>query len=306
MISQYCKSIKRKGNVFMKSCSRNLHPIHPIAAEGFGGDKAAFYDSSRPSYSIETIHKVSNIINDNNKYQQHLQIVEVATGTGKFTRSFIKDEKVNSNQNRYLITEPIEAFISQLNIEHLQSNKWKLDKYITSSDKLNMINDNSMNAVIAAQSFHWMCHVNTLKEFHRVLLPSKPVILVWNSLDVSVDYIRQIEDIINERYQTIEKGTGEIVPRYRTMLWENIFSTTEAKLYFQPIQKWSSMQQFKFTQQQIMNHVKSISVISSAPEKEKLSLLAKVQHVLDNHHDTKGKEFLNFQYNIDIAYTLKN
>ena len=53
-----------------------------------------------------------------------------------------------------------------------------------------------------------------------------------------------------------------------------------------------------------MNHVRSISVISSAPEKEKL--LAKVKHVLDNHHDTKGKEFLNFQYNIDIAYTLKN
>ena len=156
MISQYCiKGIKRKGNVFMKS--RNLHPI---AAEGFGGDKAAFYDSSRPSYSIETIHKVSNIINDNNK-QQHLQIVEVATGTGKFTRSFIKDEKVNSNQNHYIITEPIEAFISQLNMEQLQSKKWKLDKYITSSDKLNMINDNSMNAVIAAQSFHWMCHVNT-------------------------------------------------------------------------------------------------------------------------------------------------
>ena len=63
---------------------RCISTINPIAQQGFGRneDVAIHYDNSRPNYSIETIHKVSEIINTNNVDFNHkpLQIVEVATG----------------------------------------------------------------------------------------------------------------------------------------------------------------------------------------------------------------------------------
>ena len=224
--------------------------INKIAIEGYGRSKdvAEFYDSSRPSYSLETINKVSDIINSNNNDNDVLNVLEVATGTGKFTKSFMKNESVNTkNQNKYIVTEPIETFISQLNVKDLESNKWKIDKHITSSDKLKMISDKSVHAIIAAQSFHWMDNITTLKEFHRVLLPNKPIIFVWNSFDVDIDYIRQIEDIIDERYKLLESLNGVPVPRYRSLLWETVFDTIEANFYFEPIKKWSSLQIYKFT-----------------------------------------------------------
>lgn len=284
--------------------------INKIAQDGFGGsiDVAEFYDKSRPNYSIETINKVSDIINDNNQSNgKPIHIVEVATGTGKFTKSFMKDERVSSNHgNHYTVSEPIDTFIGQLNIENLQSPKWKIDKYITSSDKLTMIKDNSIDAVIAAQSFHWMDSINTLKEFHRVLKPKAPIIFVWNSFDVNVDYIKAIEDVVDEQYKIMENKTGEIIPRYRTMRWEKIFNTNDAKQFFKPLQKWCGYQNYNFNQEQIMNHVRSISIISSLSEIKKKEVLEKVKHVLDHHKDTRNKQNLNFQYNVDIAYAVKS
>jgi len=285
--------------------------VNPIAQKAFGRNKdvAIHYDNSRPNYSPQTIEKVSDIINNYNqsiKYKP-LEIVEVATGTGKFTKSFMKYEKINNDsQNNYTITEPMETFLGQLNIESIQSDKWKIDKYVTSSDKLHMIKDKSCDAVIAAQSFHWMSNIQTLREFNRVLSPNCPIIFVWNSFDVRLDYINQIENIIDSVYKKIESKTNEIIPRYRTMKWEEIFTTNnmETKKYFKPLKKWQGIQNYSFTQENVLNHCSSISVISSLPDDEKIQILERIKFVLNNHDSTKGKEYFDFQYNIDIAYAL--
>lgn len=218
----------------------------------------------------------------------------------------MKYEKIDTdNQNYYITTEPSETFLSQLNIDKLQSTKWKMEKFYCTSDKLHMVKSESTNALLAAQSFHWMDNINTLQEFHRVLKPNCPIIFVWNSFDMRIDYIRQIENIIDKVYKKIEAKTGELVPRYRTMIWEDVFKKNETKKYFKPLQKWQDIQIYKFTQENVINHCSSISVISSSSDNDKREILDEIKYVLNTHDMTKGKKIFDFQYNIDIAYALR-
>lgn len=50
--------------------------------------------------------------------------------------------------------------------------------------------DSSARALIAAQSFHWMSSATTLREVHRVLVPGSLFVIVWNTRDYTVPWVR--------------------------------------------------------------------------------------------------------------------
>ena len=57
--------------------------------------------------------------------------------------------------------------------------------------------DASVDAVVCAQSFHWFATREALAEIHRVLKPSGKLGLVWNTRDAGVDWVAQLDQIVN-------------------------------------------------------------------------------------------------------------
>ena len=86
------------------------------------------------------------------------------------------------------------------------------------SDQLPLQNE-SVDAMVCAQSFHWFSNIETLTEMHRVLKPSGHLGLVWNQRDIQVDWVRALADEI----APFEADT----PRYHSEKWKQVFENQE-------------------------------------------------------------------------------
>ena len=136
-------------------------------------DKVAVqYDRSRPTYSSKIFENFSNSFRTDCKC-----IVEVGAGTGLFTQLLIDYFPSNT---RIIATEPLKNMRDILCEKF--SNHHNVEIYHSLANNLSVIDDNSVDAIFCAQSFHWFSNIETLKEFQRILSPNNNsyVVLVWN------------------------------------------------------------------------------------------------------------------------------
>ncbi|MFX9276808.1 methyltransferase domain-containing protein, partial [Acinetobacter baumannii] len=74
------------------------------------------------------------------------------------------------------------------------------------------VNDQQIDAVICAQSFHWLDNMETLTEIHRILKPQGHLGLVWNQRDERTDWVKALADFL----LPLEGNT----PRYHSEKWK--------------------------------------------------------------------------------------
>ena len=190
----------------------NGEQIHNAATSGFSADNVKRYESGRPSYSAETINSVLNTIRSKATYSSDPVFCEIGAGTGKFTVPFIQKVVNEYSKFDYLAIEPSEF------VEHLRSLKLQSVRVENGVGESIPAPDNSVDAVMIAQAFHWMANLDCMQEVCRILRPGSPLVLVWNGYDSQVDWIRKLEnDIIVPRYP---KPPEVLVPRYQSMEWK--------------------------------------------------------------------------------------
>ncbi|KAI0842307.1 S-adenosyl-L-methionine-dependent methyltransferase [Hypoxylon sp. FL0890] len=180
------------------------------AEEGF--KDAASYDAYRPSYPPEAVEKF--LTNLKVAQQFDAKIVELASGTGKFT------ELLAQRPERFLVKaiEPHQSMREKL----VQKDLPGVEVVDGKAEKM-PIADEWGDACIAAQSFHWFATPEALKEIQRVLRPGAVFGAIWNAEDYnkpkSWPATTKWEQKLNDFVYSLYDG----IPRFRHLKWKEVF-----------------------------------------------------------------------------------
>jgi SAM-dependent methyltransferase len=245
-------------------------PLYP-AAQGFAAAPDA-YDRGRPDYPAEAVRVLAGALG-----LRAGRVLELGAGTGKLTRLLAPAGAV------LLALEPVAAMRRKL------AGNAPAAVVVAGVAEAIPLRAGSLDAVVAAQAFHWFDGPRALAEVHRVLRPGGRLALAWNVRDERVDWLRRLTEIIDP----YEAGA----PRYRTGAWKAAF---EAHPGFTPL----ALERFTHVQraasEQVVDRVASISFIAALPAEPRAAVLADVRQLLAAHPQTAGRAEIEVAYRTDV------
>ncbi|KAI5966515.1 uncharacterized protein KGF55_000824 [Candida pseudojiufengensis] len=149
---------------------------HNTAVNSFNSNHSS-YDVFRPSFNPILVNPflvdlgLAEVIGDKFKFKTDKKIVEIACGTGKFTKNLIE----NGWTTNLTVIEPSSGMLTTF-----QKNFPQIKNVIQASSYEIPLQDNSVDAVIIAQGFHWFADDESLKEINRILKPGSKLGLIWH------------------------------------------------------------------------------------------------------------------------------
>jgi ubiquinone/menaquinone biosynthesis C-methylase UbiE len=155
-------------------------PTTPDWAHSFGGVADA-YERGRPTYPAEA---VTWMLGDH-----PLTVLELGAGTGKLTRV------LTGLGHDVHATDPDEAMLAVL-----EKQVPGVRTAVASAEDI-PLPDRSVDAVIAAQAFHWFDLDRALPEIARVLRPEGRLCLVWNQRNEKIPWVRRLGTLIGTQEQ---------------------------------------------------------------------------------------------------------
>ena len=278
--------------------NRHLHPllsfmINCVAERAYSSNaNANLYEISRPSYPHESINFIvtyinNNTHNNNNNNNNNVKILDLAAGTGKFTRLLMPFF------NDIVAVEPVPEMIKSF------SNILPSIPIHQGTATNIPLKDSSVNVVVVAQAFHWFANKEAIKEIHRVLSPGGYFFLIWNMEDSGANWVKDLRD-------AYEQFDG-IIPQYRLGSWKSVWEHDKDESLFRlPL----SHQSFDWNmpgnnKDMICNRVKSKSYVSCLDETIRNELLCKIERILDEHRLFDTKDAIDFPYVTDVYWTIK-
>ena len=142
---------------------------HPDTSRDFCG-RASAYKATRPSYPQEALDWIRRDLN----LPSDAVLVDVGAGTGIMSRHLV------DLGYSVIVTEPNEDMLSQARV-HLEGAR-SVQFRCVSAEALGLP-DNSVAAVVCAQSFHFFDKTKVSREFSRVLQEGGKAVLIWNAFD---------------------------------------------------------------------------------------------------------------------------
>jgi SAM-dependent methyltransferase len=149
-------------------------------AAGVGYQRAAgVYERSRPSYPLSALAALADVL----PLEAGRTVVDLGAGTGKFTRLLALTGA------EVLAVEPVREMRERL-AELLPG-----VAVTAGTAEATGLPGACADAVVAAQSWHWFDPAEALPEVERLLRPGGALVLVWNTYDTSVPWVRDFQDI---------------------------------------------------------------------------------------------------------------
>jgi SAM-dependent methyltransferase len=152
----------------------------PDWAHSFGGVAEA-YERGRPTYPVEAVRWLLG--------EQALTVLELGAGTGKLTRVIAQlGHDVHATDPDPEMLKILERELPGVRAAEASAEDIPLG-------------DASVDAVIAAQAFHWFDLDRALPEISRVLRPGGHLCLVWNYRNEKIPWVRRLGGLIGTQEQ---------------------------------------------------------------------------------------------------------
>jgi SAM-dependent methyltransferase len=251
--------------------------LHEAAERGFGAAAEA-YERSRPGYPSEAIDRLTQEL----ELTRSCRAMDLGAGTGKLTRLLL------STGASLVAVEPVEAmrlaFASVLPEVRLVGGVAEALPFT----------DETFDAVVCAQSFHWFDGDRALTEIHRVLKRKGRLGLLWNVRDESVPWVHELTEIIGPYERT--------APREKTHEWRRAFSASDL---------FGRLNQLRFPHAQrldvegLVERFASVSFIASLPSEERGGVLGRIRSLAETHPDLAGQEEFDLPYVTELYWCAK-
>ena len=224
------------------------------------GAAADAYERGRPPYPAEAIDWLLP--------RGAARVLDVGAGTGKLTRLLA------ARGLDVVAVEPLPGMREQLTravpgvpvhpgtAEHIP------------------LPDGSVDAVLAAQAWHWVDQARAVPEVARVLVPGGQLGLVWNMRDDRADWVARLSQILHDPGEGDGSRGGAVAlgppfgpVQHRTIEWIH-----------------------RLTRDQLLDTVSSRSYVITMPAAQRAEVLAAVGRLADTHPDLAGRAELELPY----------
>lgn len=252
--------------------------IHHAAARGF---EAAVerYERGRPSYPGDAVSFLVRELG----ISEGRDVVELGAGPGKFT------ELIVHTGARIVAVEPVAAMRRAL------ERNCPTVTVLDGTAERTTLPDSSVDAVVAAQSFHWFDGERTLAEIHRVLRPDARLGMIWNVRDEASDWSERLTAIF-------DRLAGEGAPRYRDLRWREAFERTDL---FGPLHRQVAYHVHEVTREVLLDRVLSVSYVADAPQDERDRVVDEVSELLETDPELRGREAIVMPYRTDVYWCVR-
>ena len=223
-------------------------------------DRAADqYETARPGYPDEAVDWLLA--------SHPRDVLDLGAGTGKLTRALV------GRVSRLHAVDPSPNMLAQLSVA--------VPTAIVAAGTAEHIPlpDDSVDAVLVAQAWHWVDPERAIPEVRRVLRPGGELGLIWNVRDESVPWVAELTRIMHGSAAEQFVAEGEGIP-------------TELG----PVQKQVFGWKRPFTRQSLLDLVRSRSYLITAPSAEREQILAAVNDLLDTHPDLADPDAWSLPY----------
>ena len=207
------------------------------------GSEAAAYERGRPSYPPETIDWLLP--------EGAHDVLDLGAGTGKLTTRLVE------RGLDVIAVDPIPEML-----ELLTNSLPDTPALLGTAEEIPLA-DNSVDAVLVAQAWHWFDPERAVKEVSRVLRPGGRLGLVWNTRDERSGWVKDLGRIIGPEHD----------PNSEVALGEPFGEIERHQV------EWTSY----LTPQALIDLVASRSYCITSPERVRTQTLEQVRELLTTH-----------------------
>ncbi|WP_353815709.1 class I SAM-dependent methyltransferase [Agromyces sp. SYSU T00266] len=228
------------------------------AARSFGA-VAPVYGAARPGYPLEAVEW---LVGDARR------VLDLGAGTGRLTEALVALDR------DVLAVDPVEEMLEELEVRVPG-----VPRILGTAEDL-PVEDDSVDAVVAGQAWHWFQRERAVPEIARVLRRGGVLGLAWNSRDTSADWLREAGEIIHERHDASA----------------SVASYVRVGGPFGPVESHRVEWVERMSRARFLDLVRSRSHWLTSPPDEQRAVIAAVETLLVTHPDIAGADELAIPY----------
>jgi len=251
--------------------------IHHAAEIGYQR-AAADYERVRPSYPTRALAVLADALD----LHPGKRVAEVGAGTGKFTRLLALTGA------QVIALEPVAAMRATL--AELLPQVEVVDGLAEATG----LADGAVDAVVAAQAWHWFDPAAALAEVERITKRRGRLGLVWNTLDETVPWVAEYSKIYRQ-WRT------DAVPGHRDGTWRRFFDEVPG---WTPLSAEHIPNPYVTDREGVLGQALTSSVISTLDTDNRAQVRRELEAVLDRHKESCGDR-IEIPYVTDLYWTAR-